>query len=176
MLLLVLRVAHVRMCKRLRLPLRLRLLLERLLQLPVPLSFYAVVRMSKCQINKYKPGGRSGGDSSERPKQTGNSFSTEFLSLLDSRSKQDAMFNGQAQQAQQQGQQQGQQQAQQPHAKPHTIQPTAPQPTAWPPTHSVAWPPARPLNWPSTHQLTIKQPTKNTLSADIDTVLAGDYD
>jgi hypothetical protein len=49
--------------------------------------------MSKCQIQKYKPGGRCGGDSQECKKDGGN-ISKELSALLAARSKQDSFFNG----------------------------------------------------------------------------------
>jgi hypothetical protein len=48
--------------------------------------------MSKCQVNKYRPGGRCGGDA---PKQTSNpEFNSSLASLLQQRERQDAMFTG----------------------------------------------------------------------------------
>ena len=92
--------------------------------------------MSTCRIQKYKAGGRCGGDQSGGQSKNG-SLSNEFASLLNARSSQDAMFS-QAPQAQAEAHVQQKQQKQQ--------------------------------------QLVVRQSTKNTLSTDVDTILAGDYE
>lgn len=54
--------------------------------------------MSKCQMNKYRPGGRCGGDKPNTETNSGNSGSPEFNSslaaLMAQRDKQDAMWVG----------------------------------------------------------------------------------
>ena len=66
--------------------------------------------MSKCQMNKYRPGGRCGGTSAE--KQANPEFNASLASLLQQRERQDAMFAPAAQQQQTQAQAQPQPQAQ----------------------------------------------------------------
>lgn len=47
--------------------------------------------MSKCQMNKYRPGGRCGGDSKGDTK-CNPEFNSSLASLMAQRDKQDAMF------------------------------------------------------------------------------------
>jgi hypothetical protein len=63
--------------------------------------------MSKCQQNKYRPGGRCGGTSAE--KQANPEFNASLASLLQQRERQDALFAPAAPQQQQQPQQKTQQ-------------------------------------------------------------------
>ena len=63
--------------------------------------------MSKCQQNKYRPGGRCGGTSAE--KQANPEFNSSLASLLQQRERQDALFAPAPAAALQQPQQQTQQ-------------------------------------------------------------------
>jgi len=63
--------------------------------------------MSKCQQNKYRPGGRCGGTSAE--KQANPEFNASLASLLQQRERQDALFAPAAALQQQQPQQKTQQ-------------------------------------------------------------------
>lgn len=50
--------------------------------------------MSKCQMNKYRPGGRCGGDSASKETKANPEFNSSLASLLQKREQQDALFHG----------------------------------------------------------------------------------
>lgn len=54
-------------------------------------AFYSLIRMSKCQMNKYRPGGRCGGDSKGDTK-SNPEFNSSLAALMAQRDKQDAAF------------------------------------------------------------------------------------
>ncbi len=53
---------------------------------------YILARMSKCNMNKFKPGGRCGGDSGACAKENPSSVSSSYSALLAARDAQDRSF------------------------------------------------------------------------------------